>query len=299
VHADRANRIAFALTDTLARAGVAAAGPRLSGVVRHLIVRVSLDESEAAAVLVVTRNDRSLRKPIRAFLDSPDRPTGFYVNVHDGSDAFMLGPDTLKIAGHDYVMERSLETPFLISPTAFFQTNVSAARVLLQEVSNAVLGGRSASAVRASRPRILDLYAGAGLFSVPLAVRGCRVTAVEENRAAARDAVANGRLNRLADADLRVITARVEDALPRLSRTPFQAVVLDPPRQGCPRRVLEVVFDRMAAPVTVYVSCNVQALAGELPHIVRSGYQIARVQPVDMFPHTDHIETVVTLERVA
>lgn len=74
--------------------------------------------------------------------------------------------------------------------------------------------------------------------------------------------------------------------------------MLDPPRQGCPSRVLEGVFDRITAPVTVYVSCNVQALADELPHIVRSGYRIARVQPVDMFPHTDHIETLVTLERV-
>ena len=98
----------------------------------------------------------------------------------------------------------------------------------------------------------------------------------------------------------------MEDALERASPAerrrgpagaPTPIVVLDPPRQGCPPAVVHAVFARLAPGRAVYVSCNPEALAEELPAIVGRGYRIVRVQPVDMFPHTAHIETVVTLDR--
>jgi 23S rRNA (uracil1939-C5)-methyltransferase len=77
----------------------------------------------------------------------------------------------------------------------------------------------------------------------------------------------------------------------------FDAVVLDPPRQGCPPEVLAAVFERMKPARAVYVSCNPDALAKELPVILKAGYRVTRVQAVDMFPHTDHIETVIAFQR--
>src|SRR5215510_7628002 len=77
VHSARGNRIAFALRDRLARAGISAAGPSLNGLLRHLIIRTTMDDREAVAMLVVTRNDKSLRRPVRALLDSAERPDGF------------------------------------------------------------------------------------------------------------------------------------------------------------------------------------------------------------------------------
>ena len=82
-----------------------------------------------------------------------------------------------------------------------------------------------------------------------------------------------------------------------MSRDPWDAVVLDPPRQGCPPEVLDAVFNHIAPARAVYVSCNPEALAAELPVILNAGYRVASIQPVDMFPHTDHIETVVVLWR--
>ena len=145
----------------------------------------------------------------------------------------------------------------------------------------------------ANTESVLDLYCGTGLFALQAAKAGARVTAIEDNRAAIRDAEANLRVNRLPPGQVRFVAGKVEDA-PAHS---FDAVVLDPPRQGCAPRVLSTVFDRVRPRRAVYVSCNPDALAKELPVILKAGYRVVEAQGVDMFPHTDHIETVMTFER--
>jgi 23S rRNA (uracil1939-C5)-methyltransferase len=293
VHAGRGNRIAFALRDQLARAGIRAADTR-GGLLRHLLVRTSEDESEAVAMLVVSRNDKSLRTPIRALLASSDRPDGFLVNINDKPGPYMVGPDTINIGGRSHIRETGVMrdtglTPltFLVSPTAFFQTNVGAARELLQVVTRGV----------GSASRVLDLYCGSGLFTLPLAASGAAVTAVEENRQAIADLKANLKLNRIPERLVRPICGRVEDVLDRIARERHDVVILDPPRDGCAPGVLASVFDQIAPSRVVYVSCNPQALAAELPVIRKSAYDVDGVQAVDMFPHTDHIEAIVTLRR--
>ncbi len=290
VHSDRGNRIAFALRDRLVRARIYGVGARRNGLVRYIIVRTTEDDRQAVAMLVVTRNDKALRTPVRGLLASADRPDGFFININDKPGPYMVGPETIRIDGHSHVKETGLGTSFLVSPSAFFQTNVGAARELLRLVMEGV-GLSPASA------RILDLYSGSGLFALPLARAGARVTLVEESRQAMTDAEANIGLNRIADGQVRRILARVEDALPRLVRDPWDAVVLDPPRQGCPPAVLAAVFETIAPPRAVYVSCNPDALALELPVILKAGYRVAHLHAVDMFPHPDHIETVVVLTR--
>lgn len=288
VHASRANHIAFALLDHLRRARVTAAGPALRGIARHLIVRTTRDEREAGAMLVVTRNDKSLRAPIRAFLASEDAPDGFYLNVHDAPGPYMVGRETRRLAGRSHVRETVAGASYLISPTAFFQTNVEAAARLVEFVLDAVADRGPLD--------VLDLYAGSGLFTMPLARAGHRVTAIEEHPQAVRDAESNARLNKLPEGRVRLIAARVEEALAGVGRDPFDLVVLDPPRQGCPPSVIRTLFRQMQPPIVVYVSCNPEALASDLIAITGAGYEVSRVQPVDMFPHTTHIETVVRLE---
>src|SRR5262245_13138979 len=294
VHSARANRIAFALRDRLARAGIAAADAR-GGIVRHLIGRTTEDDAEAVAMLVVTRNDKSLRGAVRGLLASGDAPDGFFINVNTSPGPYMVGNETMKIAGCSRVRERGIAcgtggraVDFFVSPAAFFQTNVGAAR----ELVSLVLDGVNAA------KRGLDLYCGSGLFTLPLALGGARVTAVEENRQAIDDLKANAKLNRVAAGRVTPIAARVEDAVARVSREPWDAVVLDPPGAGCARGVLATVFGQIRPMRAVYVSCNPEALARELPDIRKNGYRIDRVQAVDMFPHTEHIETVVTFGRL-
>ena len=300
VHSDRGNRIAFALRDRLMRARIYGAGAQRNGLVRHLIVRTTEDDRQAVAMLVVTKNDKALRTPIRGLLASADRPDGFFINIHDRPGPYMVGSETIRIDGHSHVKQDGIvDTSFLVSPTAFFQTNIGAAREIVNLVIQGCLGagvvGRSGANQEA--PRILDLYSGSGLFALPLVKAGARVTAVEENRQAVKDAEANIRLNRIPGGVIRLMTTSVEDALPRVTRDTWDAVVLDPPRPGCPPEVLDAVFNHIAPARAVYVSCNPEALAAELPVILSAGYRVTRIQAVDMFPHTDHIETVVALSR--
>ena len=291
VHHERGNRIAFALRDRLRRARIA------PGILRHIVIRTTADGREASAMLVVSRNDKSLRAPVKGLLSSPDRPDGFFVNIHTKPGPFMVGEETIKIDGRSHVKESIGGVSYLVSPTAFFQTNVGAAAILVKLVLEEA-GEPEGSPQTGSPPRrILDLYCGSGLFSLPLARTGASVIAIEENRQAIADAEANVRLNRLPAKQIRFMAARVEDALPRVSKDPCDVVVLDPPRQGCPPAVLTGVFERIGPKRVVYVSCSPDALARELPVILKTGYRVTRVQPVDMFPHTDHIETVMAFER--
>ena len=154
VHSARANRIAFALRDRLVQAGIRAAGPSLTGILRHIIIRTTKDDREAVAMLVVTRNDKSLRSPVRALLDSKDRPEGFFINIHDRPGPFMIGSHTIKIDGRSHVRETVGGISYLISPDSFFQTNVRAAEVLQRCVTQDVAGAA----------RVLDLYCGSGCF---------------------------------------------------------------------------------------------------------------------------------------
>lgn len=302
VHSARGNRIAFALRDELRRARVGVAGST-AGVLRHLLVRTTADDREAIAMLVVRQNDKRLRKPIRALLESPHRPDGFYLNIHPGPGPYMVGEETIRIDGHSHVRERVGGLSYFVSPTAFFQTNVRAAEalqeVVLQWVGSCVPanGSELARERRLAGARVLDLYAGSGLFSLALAAAGAHVVGVEENRVAVKDAEANRRVNRLSSGRLRFVADRVEQALTRVAREHWEAIVLDPPRSGCPPPVIDMVCGHLAPSLIVYVSCHPAALAEELPSMLAYGYTVEEVRAVDMFPHTDHIEAIVRLRR--
>ena len=287
VHHERGNRIAFGLESVLGRFARSGGPGSIRALLRHIIIRTTQDGREATAMLVVARNDKALRAPVRKFLASKEKPDGFFVNINPKPGPYMIGDETIKIEGHSHVKEVVAGMSYLVSPSAFFQTNVGAAAELVKLVLEEI----------GSPQRVLDLYCGSGLFSLQMARAGAAVTAVEENRQAIADAEANVRLNRIPPGQIRFMAVRVEDALARVAREPWDAVVLDPPRQGCPAVVLSAVFEQIRPARVVYVSCNPDALAAELPVILKTGYRVSRVQPVDMFPHTDHIETVMAFER--
>ena len=147
---------------------------------------------------------------------------------------------------------------------------------------------------------VLDLYAGAGLFALPLALAGHTVVAIEENRSAVADGQASLRLSRIPVERCRFIAKPVELALGRGRDVALQdcdAVVLDPPREGCQPSVIERVFGQHGPAKAVYVSCDPESLARDLARITSAGYRIESMQPVDMFPHTPHIEAVALLIR--
>jgi 23S rRNA (uracil1939-C5)-methyltransferase len=178
---------------------------------------------------------------------------------------------------------------FRIGATAFFQVSGLAAGALTTLVEEA--------AQTTGRERVLDLYCGVGTFTVPLAQRASEVVGVEAHPGAAADAAHN--LAQSGCSHARVLRAEVEEALPALARQgPWDLVVLDPPRQGCSRRLLELL-PGVDARRLVYVSCDPSTLARDLGVLARAGFQCRSLQPVDLFPQTFHLETVALLERSA
>jgi 23S rRNA (uracil1939-C5)-methyltransferase len=282
VHDPRGNATAFAFRRAYERA-------RVSGrTVRGLAIRVGHHTGELMATLVVSaERDKRLRAATRAAVER-DPPTALHLNIHSKPDAFIFGRETRRLSGTERMREEIGGVSYLISPTAFFQTNVAAAEQLVALTLAAIPRGA----------RVLDLYAGAGLFALPLARAGHEVVAVEENHEAVADGEASLRVNRLDAGRCRFIARRAETAIHDLTRRGerFDAVVLDPPREGCAPAVLEGVFGDIQPRTAVYISCNPATLGPDLRHIAHHGYEVRSVQPVDMFPHTAHIETVVVLD---
>ena len=283
VHDERGNAFAFSARDTFASADLRAADGK-RGTLRSLAIRVGCHTREIMATLIVsTDRDRRVRGATRRLLASTP-PTSMHLNVHAREDAYIFGPATRHLHGAARMREEVAGSSFLMSPAAFFQTNVRATEILVRLVLDAV---RPSS-------RVIDLYAGSGLFAVPLAAAGHDVIAVEENRLAVADGEAALKLNKEAQPRCRFVRRRVETALTSLHDA--DAVVLDPPREGCAPSVLREVFGRLTPRIAIYVSCNPETLAADLGQICTSGYRIRSLQPVDMFPHTAHVETVAVLE---
>ena len=304
VHAERGNTVAFGLFDTYARMG---SHSRTDSTLKSIAVRASGSTRETMATLVLTSDtDKRPRAASRQVLTEPWAPSSFHVNIHPRGDAFMFGRTTRRVAGPERLREDVSGVSFLLSPTGFFQTNVAAAEILV----GLVLGAVPPTAT------VLDLYAGAGLFALPLAHRGHRVVAVEESHAAVADGEASLALSRIPRERCRFIAKPVESVtrkaasptgyrlpatgrqLPATGYLPaIDAVVLDPPREGCEMSVLDDVFAAIAPATAVYVSCNPETLARDLKRIATHGYAATSIQPVDMFPHTPHVETVVVVTR--
>ena len=285
VHDEKGNELAFRLHRSYASANIASSDDARAGTLRSIAIRVASHTAEVMATLVVADDtDKRLRTATRRALETAAL-TSFHLNVHPKGDAFIFGRETRRISGTERLREVVGGVSFLISPTAFFQTNVAAAEILVRLVRDAVPTGAS----------VLDLYAGSGLFALPLARAGHIVTAVEENRQAVADGEASRLLNRIPAERCRFIARRVEAALSALPAA--EVVVMDPPREGASAAVLDAVFGGIRPRRTVYISCSPDTLGRDLRVGVAHGYRVRSVQPVDMFPHTAHIETVVVVER--
>jgi 23S rRNA (uracil1939-C5)-methyltransferase len=193
----------------------------------------------------------------------------------------------LEAAGFD-VREESMEEAlagarFRIRPSSFFQTNTAQA----EQMAALVLRGLEVS----PEMTVADAYCGVGTFALLLARHARRVIGIEESASAVRDALWNVR----EAANVQILQGKTELVLPTLAET-IDGLVLDPPRQGCQRPVLDALAERRV-PRVVYVSCDPATLARDLRYLcaTTAAYELVEVQPLDMFPQTAHIECVAVL----
>jgi len=216
--------------------------------------------------------------------------TSVIMNVNPKKASVAVGVEEHLLGGRDHIRESVGGLTFRVSANSFFQTNTRQAERLFDLVVE--------STGLAGTETVIDLYSGTGAISLLLARRARWVYGVELTQAAVDDAGANAAANGITNCTF--LAGEVRFVLPSLiaKGVTAEVVVADPPRAGFHPKALHALIT-LAARRIVYVSCNPTTLARDLGELARGGYRVEWVQPVDMFPHTPHIEAVARLERVA
>jgi 23S rRNA (uracil1939-C5)-methyltransferase len=248
------------------------AGAR-AGVLRNLVVREGRRTGQVQTRLV-TSPARFARPPV-------DLHT-----VIEGPGSGTVGPTGA--LGQEFLIEELAGLRFRVSPLAFFQTNTEMAERLCELATEA--------AALTGRERVFDLYCGIGTIGLTLARDAAEVWGIETVPEAIADAEHNAKLNDVPNARFIAEDVRL-GVRPLLEQAGSpDVVVVDPPRAGLSKKVVRRVIECEARRI-VYVSCNPTTLAPNAAQLVEAGYRLRRVTPVDMFPHTPHVECVAVLER--
>ena len=282
---------------------------RGKGALRHGVVRCGYATNDVMLVLVV--NGQHLpheQEFIAALRKAHPELTSIFLNVNQKRTNAILGRETRLLWGSTSMSDKLLDCTFEIGPTSFYQTNPQQTEVLYQLAIDGALAGsklagsESTDAAQTSNLRVLDAYCGTGTIGLCLAhaaeAQGINllltgVDQVENNIQMARRNARNNKLEAefICDDATRYMQALAKDG------QNFDVIILDPPRAGSTPAFLKATA-QLAQKKIVYVSCNVVTQARDLKVLLDSGFAIERVTPVDMFPHTKHVECVVVLQRV-
>lgn len=277
------------------------------GLLRHVLVRRGFQSGQIMVVLVLADIILPSQNNFVAALRKlhPDITT-IILNVNDKKTSMVLGEREKVLFGPGYIEDTLCGRVFRISSKSFYQVNPVQTEILYRTaVELAGLTGKE---------RVLDAYCGIGTIGLIASDRAREVIGVELNADAIRDARANAKRNGIKNAQF--YAADVGDFMVKLAdeqkETPLRgsarivganggsvidAVFMDPPRAGSDEAFLSSLV-RLAPEKVVYISCNPETLARDLGYLTGKGYRAERIQPVEMFPWTGHVETVVGLQRV-
>lgn len=260
------------------------------GLLRHVLIKTAYITGEVMVVLV-TNGDyfpvgpRIARDLAAAF----PQIKSVVQNINRTRGNVILGDKNQVLWGNDGIVEKVGGLSFKFSAGSFFQVN---------PVQTQTLYGKAVDYAGLSwREVVLDAYAGVGSLTLFLAKKAKQVYGIEVSAEAVANAKENAALNGIDN--VRFITGAVEKELPKLvaGQLFFDVAVLDPPRSGCEEGVLKSLAENMIKRI-VYVSCNPSTMARDLKILTELGYETEEVQPVDMFPHTHHVECVVLMSRL-
>ena len=261
------------------------------GLLRHVLVRKGYHSGQIMVVLVLadailpSKNNfvKALRK------NHPDIST-VVINVNDKRTSMVLGERNITVYGKGYIEDSLLGCTFRISPNSFYQVNPKQTEILYKKaIDCAGLTGKET---------VIDAYCGTGTIGLIASKSAKQVIGVELNKDAIRDAITNAKRN-----DIHSVRFYNQDAgefMVEMAQKGEHAdvVIMDPPRTGSDEAFLSSVV-RLAPKRVVYVSCGPESLARDLKYLTKHGYRMKECTPVDMFPFTRHVETVVLLSKGA
>ena len=262
---------------------------RRSGCIRHVLIRTAKSTGQVLVVLVTGSSVFPSRKNfVQALRVLHPEITTIIQNINGKKTSLILGDKESVLFGPGFIEDELCGLRFRISSQSFFQVNADQTRVLYSQVREA--------AHLTGKETVIDAYCGTGTIGMILAGQAKEVIGVEANPSAVRDAAANAARNKVGN--IRFIKADAGEYMLKMASLKEKAdvLVMDPPRSGASKPFLEAA-GRLAPERIVYVSCDPTSLARDMKILIRKGYRAVYAQPVDMFPNTIHIETVVLLTR--
>ncbi|MEC1698753.1 23S rRNA (uracil(1939)-C(5))-methyltransferase RlmD [Bacillus velezensis] len=263
---------------------------RHKGWLRHIMVRYGVVTGEMMIVFITRTSDFPHKaKIIEDITAQFPHVKSIVQNINPNKTNVIFGNETNVIWGEEYIYDLIGDVKFAISARSFYQVNPEQTKVLYDKaLEYAELQGEE---------NVIDAYCGIGTISLFLAKQAKKVYGVEIVPEAIEDAKRNAELNGITNAEFAV--GEAETVIPKWYEEGITAdtLVVDPPRKGCDEALLRTIID-MKPKRVVYVSCNPGTLARDLRVLEDGGYQTLEVQPVDMFPHTNHVECVAVLELI-
>lgn len=259
------------------------------GFLRHVLIKRGFKSGEIMVVLVAGTNIFPRKKDfVKALLKAHPEITTVVFNINDKKTSLVLGQRQEILYGNGKITENLLGKKFRISPKSFYQINPTQTEVLYSQALK--------MADLKDTDELIDAYCGIGTIGIIASDYVKKVYGVELNKDAVRDARENAKLNGTVNAEFHCADAG-EFMLQRASvGKRADVVIMDPPRAGSSKQFLSNLV-KSAPDRVVYISCNPETQKRDLFFLVKNGYKVKKIQPVDMFPHTEHIETVVALKR--
>ena len=266
------------------------------GLIRHVFTRCGYHTGELMVCIVANGSSLPHQKELVESLREISGMTSITLNINKKRSNVILGDKVKVLWGQEYITDKIGDISYQISPLSFYQVNPKQTwKLYSKALEYADLHGEET---------VWDLYCGIGTISLFLAKKAKSVRGVEIVPAAIENARSNARLNGIENAEFFV--GKAEEVLPDYydryakehpgENARADVIVVDPPRKGCDETLLDTIVEMQPEKV-VYVSCDSATLARDLKYLCERGYQVKKVCPVDMFPMTVHVETVVLLGR--
>lgn len=259
------------------------------GLLRHIYLRKAVGTGELMACAVINGDDIPNKNELIEYLTANENVKSICINVNRENTNVILGDKTKVIFGSPTITDTLLGKSFVISPESFYQVNHDQCERLYQKaIESADLKGGEV---------VVDLYCGIGTIGLSMADKCKALYGVEVVPQAIDNAKINAKINNITNAEF--FCGDAFDMAKKLEDRQIKpdVLILDPPRKGCQKELFDVV-EKMAPQRIVYVSCDPATLARDLQILDTKGYKTTEVTPVDMFPRTPHVESVVLLSKV-
>ncbi|MBQ8292454.1 MAG: 23S rRNA (uracil(1939)-C(5))-methyltransferase RlmD [Bacilli bacterium] len=259
------------------------------GDIRHVLIRESIKTGEVMVILICTKAEYpELDELVNKLVKRHPRIVSVMINVNKYQTNTILGNYFKVLYGRNYIIDELCGLKFKIGCRSFYQVNAYQTEKLYNKVLE--VGAFKDTDV------VIDAYCGIGTIGSTIAKKAKYVYGVEIVEEAIQNAKENAEMNGLTNIEF--VCNKAEDQIKEWAKMGIKAdaIVVDPPRKGCEGDFLKTVVE-MNIPKIVYVSCDVATLARDLKYLAENGYNVGHIQPVDMFPQTNHIENVVCVTK--